>query len=55
MNPFKEKEFNDNLLRFSRQQLREFDGYDDKPIYIALNRTVYDITSHSSGRKLYSL
>lgn len=40
-----------NLLTFSAQELSQYDGTDpNKPIYIALNGNVYDVTK---GKKFY--
>eukprot|EP01083_Nonionella_stella_P006400 18581_1 len=42
------------LRTFALDELLSFDGTNDSPIYIALNGNVYDVTSHESGRELYS-
>mmetsp|Transcript_10320 Transcript_10320/g.18192 ORF Transcript_10320/g.18192 Transcript_10320/m.18192 type:complete len:154 (+) Transcript_10320:69-530(+) len=40
----------ENMRRFTAAELREYDGKDDKPVYLALRDIVFDV---SKGRSFY--
>ena len=41
------------LRDFTVEELKEFDGAGGKPIYVALDGVVFDVSSHESGRRMY--